>query len=115
MLQRLEGLLQNQKSLEKEVDRLKARVAAKEAGSPTDDVQTVNGISLLVKKVAVDSPTALRDLADRLRDQIGSGIVVLASAAGKKVLLVVADSDFEPFPGTPAVGRQVSLSASYRW
>ena len=32
---------------------------------------------------------ALRELADRLRDQIGSGIVVLASAAGSKALLVV--------------------------
>jgi hypothetical protein len=27
----------------------------------------------------------------------------------------LTDSDFEPFPGTPAVGRQVSLRASYGW
>jgi len=37
---------------------------------------------------------------------------------GVSALLAVdnlADSDFEPFPGTPAVGRQLSLSAAYRW
>jgi hypothetical protein len=27
----------------------------------------------------------------------------------------LTDSDFEPFPGTPAVGRQISLRASYGW
>ena len=50
------------------------------------------------------------------------GAVALAwrprAASGFAAALTVdnlADSDFEPFPGTPAVGRQVSLSASYRW
>ena len=27
----------------------------------------------------------------------------------------LTDSDFQPFPGTPAMGRQFSLSASYSW
>ncbi len=50
------------------------------------------------------------------------GAVALAwrprAASGFAAALTVdnlADSDFEPFPGTPAVGRQVSLSAGYRW
>lgn len=50
------------------------------------------------------------------------GAVALAwrprAASGFAAALTVdnlADSDFEPFPGTPAVGRQLSLSASYRW
>ncbi|MCG6892635.1 MAG: alanine--tRNA ligase [Desulfobacteraceae bacterium] len=89
LVQRLEALLKNQKMMEKEVDRLKAQLAAKEAGSTADEIRTVNGVQLLVKQVSVDSPTALRDLADRFRDRIGSGIVVLASAADGKVLLVV--------------------------
>jgi len=38
--------------------------------------------------VLVDNPAALRDLADRLRDKIKSGIVVLGSLAGSKVLLI---------------------------
>ena len=27
----------------------------------------------------------------------------------------LTDSDYQPFPGTPASGRQVSLNASYAW
>ena len=27
----------------------------------------------------------------------------------------LTDSDYQPFPGTPAAGRQVSLRVSYAW
>ena len=43
------------------------------------------------------------------------------SAAGRngwRLALIadnLADSDFQPFPGTPAYGRQYSLSAGYAW
>ncbi|MBW2011042.1 MAG: alanine--tRNA ligase, partial [Deltaproteobacteria bacterium] len=40
-------------------------------------------------KVSVDNPAALRDLADKFKDKIKSGIFVLGSASGKKVFLVV--------------------------
>ncbi|RZB29961.1 MAG: hypothetical protein SRB1_02241 [Desulfobacteraceae bacterium Eth-SRB1] len=39
--------------------------------------------------VAVDKPAALRELADRLKEKIKSGIVVLGSVSGSKVLLIV--------------------------
>ncbi len=42
-----------------------------------------------MKKVAVDTPAALRDLADRFKEKMKSGIVVLGSVAGPKVLLIV--------------------------
>jgi len=51
-------------------------------------VKTVNGVKVIAKKVAVDSPAALRDLADKFRDKIGSGVVVLGSVSGDKVLLI---------------------------
>jgi len=44
---------------------------------------------VLAKKVPADSPAALRDLADKFRDKIKSGIVVLGSAADSKVFLIV--------------------------
>ncbi len=44
---------------------------------------------MLAKRVLVDSPAALRDLADRVKEKITSGIIVLGSVAGSKVLLVV--------------------------
>ena len=37
----------------------------------------------------MDQPAALRDLADRFKDKIRSGVVVLGSPAGAKALLIV--------------------------
>jgi alanyl-tRNA synthetase len=39
--------------------------------------------------VTIDKPAALRELADRFKDQIGSGIVVLGCETGGKALLIV--------------------------
>ena len=89
---RIETLIQSQKSLEKEVEKLKTEMAGMAADQGEDETRSVNGVPLLVKAVAVDSPAALRDLADRFRDRMGSGIVVLGSSAGGKALLVVSVS-----------------------
>jgi alanyl-tRNA synthetase len=86
--QRIEKILSLQKSLGKEVEQLKVKVASLSAGETEVEIKTINGIKVLARKVLVDNPAALRDLADRLRDKIKSGIVVLGSLAGSKVLLI---------------------------
>jgi alanyl-tRNA synthetase len=89
---RLEQLLKAQKASEKEIEKLKSALAEAKAGSGNEDIQTVNGVSVLAKKVAVDKPGALRDLADRFKDRMKSGIVILGSTHGKKALLTVVVS-----------------------
>jgi alanyl-tRNA synthetase len=86
--ERVEKTLTQYKALEKEIGQLKGRLAAESAGAATDEVKDVGGVAVLARKVAVDNPGALRDLADQLKDKIKSGVVVLGSAAGDKVLLV---------------------------
>ncbi len=86
---RVEAQISHQRGLEKELDRLKLKMAALSAGRVEDEIRSVNGISVIAKKVEADSPAALRDLADRFKDKIGSGIVVLGAAAGDKVMLIV--------------------------
>jgi alanyl-tRNA synthetase len=86
--QRIEKILSLQKSLEKEVEQLKVKVASLSAGETEVEIKTINGIKVMARKVLVDNPAALRDLADRLRDKMKSGIVVLGSLAGSKVLLI---------------------------
>lgn len=86
--QRIEKLLLSQKSLEKELERLKAKFASISAGQAEEDIQMVDGIKVLAKRVSADKPSALRDLADKYRDQIQSGIVVLGSTDGSKVYLI---------------------------
>ena len=85
---RIEKLQQQQKQAEKEIARLKAALAARTAAAQTDDLQTIRGVKILCRRVNADTPAALRDLADRFRDQLGAGVVVLGSPAGNKALLV---------------------------
>jgi len=89
---RIEKILTGQKTLEKEIEKLKAKIAVMSTDDAKEEIKKINGIKVIVKKVAVDSPAALRDLADRFKEKIKSGIVVLGSVAGSKVLLIVVVS-----------------------
>ena len=76
------------KTSEKETERLKTKMAemqADEGGQATE----INGVKTVVQLVTVEKPAALRELADRFKDRIGSGIVVLGCEAGGKALLIV--------------------------
>ncbi|MCG6910788.1 MAG: alanine--tRNA ligase [Deltaproteobacteria bacterium] len=86
--QRIEKMMAQQKSAEKEIQQLKARISTISAGETEDAFKNVNGVKVLVKKVEVESPAALRELADRFKDRIASGVVVLGGVAGGKVLLI---------------------------
>lgn len=86
---RVEALLMRSKALEKEVERLKGSIAARSTEQVEEEIRTINGVRVLSKKVSVDTPAALRELADRFRDHMGSGIVVLGSVADQRVLLIV--------------------------
>ncbi len=89
---RVEQLQNAHKSLEKQVEKLKGALADAKTGSGDDDVQTISGIPVLIKKVGVDKPAAMRELADRFKDRLKSGIVILGSSVGEKALLIVVVS-----------------------
>lgn len=88
LVQRIEKTLAAHKALEKEVEKLKAKMASASADQFEDDIKTINSVKVVAKKVSVDNPGALRDLADKFKDKISSGVVVLGSVAGNKVLLI---------------------------
>ncbi|VVS91110.1 alanine--tRNA ligase [Desulfoluna spongiiphila] len=86
--ERLEKLLADNKALEKELKQLKMQMAGKAAESLDDDIKEVNGVRAVAKKVSVENPAQLRELADRFRDKIGSGVVLLGTESGGKALLL---------------------------
>ncbi|OQX25496.1 MAG: alanine--tRNA ligase [Desulfobacteraceae bacterium IS3] len=88
LVQRIEKLLSAQKSLEKELEKIKAKAAAVSAEKVEDEIRNINGVNVIAKKVSVETPAALRDLADKFRDKIRSGVVVLGSVVEGKVLLI---------------------------
>jgi alanyl-tRNA synthetase len=87
---KVEKILSDLKTLEKEVGRLKAKIATDSVQVGDDAIKSVNNIKVLIQKVAADNPAALRELADRLKAKIKTGIVVLGSVNGPKAFLIVA-------------------------
>jgi alanyl-tRNA synthetase len=90
VIQRLQS---DVRRLTREVETLKMK-AAMGAGSTgaSDDVQTVDGVKMIAKRVSGLEKGALRGLSDNLRDRLGSGVVVIASENDGKVSLVVSVS-----------------------
>jgi len=93
--ERVAKLQADQRAGIKQIEQFKASLAAQKVSGPgATDIQTINGIKTIIKKISVDSPAALRDLADRLTDRLKSGIVVLgAEASGKAQLIVKITKD----------------------
>jgi alanyl-tRNA synthetase len=87
--QRVDKLLADQKALDRELDKLKQRLAS--GGGARDlltEVVTIKGIQVLAASVEVDDAKVLRDTGDQLRDKLGSGVIVLAGTGGAEVKLV---------------------------
>jgi alanyl-tRNA synthetase len=85
---RIAKLLADTKGLEREIEQLKGRLSAVAVAGAADEVRDVAGVSVLVKKVEADSPALLRDLLDRYKDKMKSGVVVLGSVNDSKVMLI---------------------------
>ncbi|MDY6832500.1 MAG: alanine--tRNA ligase [Thermodesulfobacteriota bacterium] len=90
---RIQKLLAESRAMAKEIAGLKTTLAtASMEGPKSDDARTLNGVKVIARTVTADNPAALRDLADRLKDKLGSGVVVLGAAADGKAFLIVSVS-----------------------
>jgi alanyl-tRNA synthetase len=87
---RIRKMMELLKSAEKEIELLKTRLLSSSLDKVEDEVKELNGLKIITKQVNAENPAALRELADRLKDKIGSGIVVLGSQTNGKVLLIAA-------------------------
>ncbi len=81
-------IIERARKLEREVAKLKSRLATGGGRDLLDETENVNGVQLLVARLDGADVKALRSAADRLKDKLGSGVVVLGSVEGSKVYLV---------------------------
>lgn len=92
--ERVERLLADQKEKEREIESLKARFRAGSAVDLLDGAREVEGIRVLAREVEADSPKALREYADQVKDKMPSGVAVLAARGdGKAMLICVVSPD----------------------
>jgi alanyl-tRNA synthetase len=87
---RLQKLLERQKELEREVESLQGRLNAGQAAGMLERARTVAGVKLLAEKVDSLDAKGMRELADQLRERLGSGVIVLGGESGGKANLLVA-------------------------
>ncbi len=87
-----EQLLARTKELEKELDTLQKKAAASLSQDLATQAKDVGGVKVLAARITGDQD--LRELADKLRDQLKSGVVILAGEKdGKAALLVAVTQD----------------------
>lgn len=86
--EKIRAVMDKTRQLEKELQQLKDQQAAQESASLSSKAVDVKGVKLLVSQLDNVEAKMLRTMVDDLKNQLGSGVVVLATTAEGKVSLV---------------------------
>ncbi len=78
------------RTLEKELDRYKAKLAAAQGEDLVGQAVEVRGVKVLAARIEGADLKALRELADKLRDRLRSCVLLLATESEGKVQLIAA-------------------------
>ena len=89
LAQKVTSLLEENKSLSKELHDMKTKMSLQAIDSVLDSKVDVNGVNLVTTKFEGMDMNTLKEVADNLRDKLESGVVVLANVANDKLNLVV--------------------------
>lgn len=90
---RIEAMTEELKALHSENEKLKARLAKDSLGDVMDRVREIHGVKVLAAKVMDADMNNLRSLGDQLKEKLGEGVIVLASASEGKVSLMATATD----------------------
>jgi alanyl-tRNA synthetase len=93
---RIAKLQARQKELEKELAHLATRQSMGDLEQILAGAREVNGIKVVAARIQVDSPKTLREVGDRVRDRLDSGVAVLGAVVADKVsLLAIVSKDLQ--------------------
>ena len=109
---RVESLVERNRSLEKELEQLKAKLASAAGSDMLSQVQEVNGVKLLATQLDGVSGKDLRGILDQLKNKLSSGVIILGvadQAAGKVSLIAGVTQDLS---GRVKAGELVNHVAS---
>jgi len=91
LVQSVERLLEQQRNLQRELERLQLKSAQNHAGNQAADrTRVVRGIKVVSLRADHLDRSQLRNLLDEVRSKLGSGVVALGSEQDGKVALLVA-------------------------
>jgi alanyl-tRNA synthetase len=90
LMEHINKLKNTVKDLEKETKSLRQKMANIRYQKDSQQIQTIQGISVMTQEVEGLSIQELRELSDSLKQKMGSGIVVLGSSEGQKAFVVIS-------------------------
>jgi alanyl-tRNA synthetase len=109
MAERVVGIMDNVRALEKELARLKSKLAASQGDDLVNQAVDVKGAKVLAATLEGADVTALRETMDKLKDKLKSAAIVLASVADGKVTLIAGVT--ADLTGKVKAGELVNLVA----
>jgi alanyl-tRNA synthetase len=89
---RVSQLIERSRSLEKEVERLNAQLAASSSDELLDQAVEVGSARVLAARMDGIEAKSLRETVDHLKDKLGSSVVVIGSGDADKVRLAAGVS-----------------------
>jgi alanyl-tRNA synthetase len=87
---KISKMLDDYKKLQKEIETMKKKMSAGTVDSLLTRVREIKGVKVIAAPVDAHDAETLREQADRIRDQIKSGVVIVGTTTEEKALLVVA-------------------------
>jgi alanyl-tRNA synthetase len=91
---KIQGLLKRQKELEKQIAALNASMALSDLDQLLASAMELDGMRVVASRVPLDSPKTLREIGDKIRDRMPSGIIILGGEfEGKAALLAMVSKD----------------------
>ncbi len=101
--------LEKNRQLEKELERLKAKLASQVGGDLAAQAVEIDGVKVLAAKLEDADPKAMRTLLDQLKNKLGRAVIVLATAQGDKATLAAGVS--QDLTGRIKAGELVNFVA----
>ena len=93
VVKRIIALQEEAKTLSKENDKLKAKIAKAAAGDVTSEAEDVNGIKVLVKALSGVDMNGMRDLGDEAKQKLGEAVILYATENDGKVNLMATATE----------------------
>jgi alanyl-tRNA synthetase len=95
--ERIERMLKEQKEREREIESLRAKLLSGKSEDLLSNVKEIGGVKAVALEVEAESPRELRDAADRIRDKLRSGIVLVGARKEDRAMLTcVVTKDLIP-------------------
>tara|TARA_B110000977_G_scaffold112419_1_gene145678 strand:+ start:3781 stop:6375 length:2595 start_codon:yes stop_codon:yes gene_type:complete len=86
--EKIQGIIDENKRLQKDLEKLKNKLANAAGSDLMSSLRTVNDISVLATVVDGADSKSLRGVADQVRSKIQSGVFFLAAIEGEKAALI---------------------------